>query len=238
MFVHSFESMAALDGKGIRFMVFLSGCPLRCVYCHNPDTQKAGGKYFTPEEIAKKASRFKPYFKNGGGVTFSGGEPLLQSGEIVSCADFLKKEGISYTLDTSLSVPLTEDVKCAIDKCESVIADLKFQSDETMEKYTGKNLENVLLNLDYIKSIKKDFILRTVVVPKLNDTLDALLSYLKIVEKYEPRYWELLPFHTMGFFKYEEGGIPNPLKDTPPMEREKLEEIKTKLREKTTIKIV
>ncbi len=238
MFVHSFESMAARDGDGIRYCIFLSGCPLRCVYCHNPDTQKAGGKYYSPEQLAKKALRYKPYFKNGGGVTFSGGEPLLQSDEIVRTGRLLKRNGVGYVLDTSLALPLTDSVKKAIDESDMVLADLKFPTPEKMKEFTVGNLCYVLDALDYIAKTKKRCRIRTVVVPGINDSIEALSEYIPLVEKAEPEFWELLPFHTMGFFKYEELGVDNPLKDTKPMSLTVLDELKKMLRGKTEIQII
>lgn len=238
MFVHSFESMAARDGGGIRYCIFLSGCSLRCVYCHNPDTQKSGGKYYTPEEIAKKAIRYKPYFSNGGGVTFSGGEPLLQADEIVKAGELLKKNGIGYILDTSLAIPLTDSVKKAIDKSEMLLADLKFSSFADMKKFTNGNLDNVFSCLNYASQIGKRMRVRTVVVPDINDSIEALKGYLPIIEKLNVEAWELLPFHTMGFFKYEESGIENPLKDTSAMDMTELDRLKEQLRELTEVKII
>lgn len=238
MFVHSFESMAARDGDGIRYCIFLSGCPLRCVYCHNPDTQKSGGKYYTSDEIAKKALRYKPYFSNGGGVTFSGGEPLLQADEIVKAGELLKKNGIGYILDTSLAIPLTDSVKNAIDNAEMILADLKFSSPDRMKRFTDGSLDRVMTCLDYITQTGKRMRVRTVVVPDINDSLEALKNYLPIIEKHDVEGWELLPFHTMGFFKYEESGIENPLKNTPAMDMSKLDALKEQLRELTKVKII
>lgn len=235
MFVHSFESMAARDGEGIRFCVFLSGCPLRCVYCHNPDTQTGGGMEYTPDEILKKVVRYKPYFKNGGGVTFSGGEPLLQSDEIVKTGELLRENGIGYALDTSLGLPLTDSVRRAIVGADMILADLKFPDGERMKKYTNGSFQQVEEALSFIKEAGKHFIFRTVVVPSINDSEDALFSYLPMVDKFKPEYWELLPFHTMGFFKYEESGLHNPLKDTPPMDYKRLQELKNALSTKTNI---
>ncbi len=237
MFVHSFESMGARDGEGIRCIVFLSGCPLKCVYCHNPDTQKRGQREISPEELLKKVVRYKPYFKSGGGVTFSGGEPLMQSQEIVKAGKLLNKEGINYALDTSLAIPLTDSVKKAIDGADMILADLKFWDSLSMEEYTDSNLDYTLTALEYIKSINKRFVLRTVVVPEINDNTETLEKYIPLIERFKPEYWELLPFHTLGFFKYEEMCMENPLKDTPPMEKEKLERLKQKLRHKTDVKI-
>ena len=238
MRVHSIESMAARDGDGIRYCVFLSGCPLRCVYCHNPDTQKAIGKEMTPDEVAKKALRYKPYFKNGGGVTFSGGEPLLQADEIIKAGRILKENGVGYILDTSLALPLTDEVKGAIDGADMILADLKFANAEAMKRHTDGKLNLVLDALDYINKTGKRCRIRTVVVPDINDSVEALAEYLPIIEKSRPEAWELLPFHTMGFFKYEESGLDNPLKSTPAMSVSRLGEIKKELREKTDIKII
>lgn len=232
MFVHSFESMAARDGDGIRYGVFLSGCPLRCVYCHNPDTQKQSGKYYTPEEIAKKALRYKPYFKNNGGVTFSGGEPLLQSMEIVKMGRILKTYGIGYILDTSLAVPESDFVRLAIDGADMVLADLKFANSRQMLDYTGGNLDYVLTLLSYVKKTGKRFRIRTVVVPNINDTISQIEEYVPIIQEFSPECWELLPFHTMGFFKYEEAGIENPLTNTKPLDIDTLESLKKQIKSK------
>lgn len=113
--IHSFESLATLDGEGIRYGVFFTGCPLRCAYCHNPDTWFKSGREYSAEELYSKIKRYKPYFKNGGGVTFSGGEPLLNASFINKVSPLLKQEGINYCLDTSGSVPLTDAVKRCID---------------------------------------------------------------------------------------------------------------------------
>lgn len=238
MFVHSFESMAARDGDGIRYVVFLSGCPLRCVYCHNPDTQIRGTRQMSPEEIVKKAVRYKTYFRNGGGVTFSGGEPLIQSEEVAFTGKLLQEKGIGYVLDTSLCVPLTQSVKAAIDGADMILADLKFPTVEKMKKYTGGDLKKVTDCLQYISETKKRCRIRTVVVPGINDSADALEEYLPIVEKTAPEGWELLPFHTMGFFKYEESGIDNPLKNTADMSMSELDELKRLLSEKTGVAII
>ncbi len=192
----------------------------------------------TPDEVARKAARYKPYFKKTGGVTFSGGEPLLQARDIAEAGKLLGNNGIGYVLDSSLSVPLTDSVKQAIDGAEMILADLKFPNNEKMERYTKGKLDNVLCCLDYISDIGKRCRIRTVVVPEINDTLDELKEYLPIVERVCPEAWELLPFHTMGFFKYEENGIDNPLKDTSAMDLNALDSLKEQLRVLTKVKII
>lgn len=127
--IHSFESLAALDGVGIRYDIFFTGCPLRCAYCHNPDTWFKSDNNYTAEQIYKKIIRYKPYFKKGGGVTFSGGEPLLNAKFINEVYPMIAAEGIGYCLDTSGSVALTDEVKTAIDNADMVILDIKFYKD-------------------------------------------------------------------------------------------------------------
>ena len=228
MKIHSVESLAALDGEGIRYALFLGGCPLRCVYCHNPDTWcGAVCEDKTPEQLVAKIRRYKPYFKSGGGVTFSGGEPLLQAEEIVGVSKLLTLEGISYTIDTSGHVPLTDSVKKALDGADLVIVDLKFATADEYKKYTGGDMETVLSFLDFLVSINKRIWLRTVIIPGINDTerdIDRLLQaakpFLGSVQKYE-----LLGFHTMGFFKYEKSGIVNPLLNTPALSPDRLKNL-------------
>ena len=228
MKIHSYESLAALDGRGLRYGVFLSGCPLRCVYCHNPDTQRSlCAEERAPEELIKKIMRYKPYWKNGGGVTFSGGEPLLQAEEICRLGELLSAEGADYTLDTSGHVPLTKSVKQAILGASLVILDLKFPTDEDYLRYTGGGISPVLEILSFLCESKIPLWIRTVVVPGINDSESALLAYTELLRPYRDciERYELLPFHTMGFHKYEQLGIDNPLKDTPAMDKKKLTEL-------------
>lgn len=228
MRIHSFESAAAVDGDGVRYCVFLRGCPLRCVYCHNPDTWEMGGEDISIEQVAKKISRYKPYFKNGGGVTFSGGEPLLHSEEISEIGELLKKDNIGYALDTSGCVELTENVKKAVDGAELIICDLKFWDEESYKKYTGGSFENVMSFLEYCEKKGKRLWIRTVVVPNINDSVDIMNKYINIVRNFSVlEKYKLLPFHTMGFEKYEKLAIKNPLESTKPMDIQKISELQT-----------
>ncbi len=223
-YIHSFESLAALDGGGLRLAVFLSSCPLRCAYCHNPDMWSLSSARIemTPEELVKKASRYKPYFKKGGGVTFVGGEPLVQAEFIAECVDLLKEAGISYVVDTSGALELSDTVKYVLAGAEKVLLDLKFWDSESYLEYTGQGNENVLKTLDFLESIGKKTVIRTVVVPGVNDNEEIIAKYLpyvqdkKCVEKYE-----LLAFHTMGFFKYENLGIKNRFSDKIALDKSK-----------------
>lgn len=224
--IHSFESLATLDGEGIRYDVFFTGCPLRCVYCHNPDTwANPKGQDFTPENLAKKIARYKPYFKDSGGVTFSGGEPLLSAKFINETEPFLKERGIGYCLDTSGSVPLTDDVKKCLDNAEMVILDIKFYDAESYKKYTGGDFSLPEAVGKYCSHINKKLWLRTVVVPGINDTEGEILKYKEYARAFRFQKYELLAFHTMGFFKYDNLGLKNPLKNTPPLDKNKLHEL-------------
>lgn len=223
--IHSFESLAALDGEGLRYDVFFTGCPLRCAYCHNPDTWHKSGKEFSADDLYKKIRRYKPYFKNGGGVTFSGGEPLLNAAFINELAPLLKSESIGYCLDTSGSVALTDDVKTCIDGADMVILDIKFYNEENYKKYTRGNFENFVAIGKYCTERGKRLWLRTVVVPGINDSEEEILKYKNFVSQFKYEKYELLAFHTMGFFKYEKLEIENPLLNTPALSQERLKQL-------------
>lgn len=224
--IHSFESLAAVDGEGLRYSVFLAGCPIRCAYCHNPDTWEMMGKKITPEELVKKIGRYKVYFGNNGGVTFSGGEPLLQAQFIKACVPLLNDAKIPYVLDTSGQVELTEDVQFLLKNAQEVLLDLKFPTNDAYRTYTGGSLDKTLSMLSYLDEIGKPTVLRTVIVQDVNDTTEHLDSYLEKIKGVACiKKYELLPFHTMGFFKYEKLGIKNPFAEKTAFAKEKLTEL-------------
>ena len=223
--VHSFESMAALDGEGLRYAIFLTGCPLRCPYCHNPDAWFPSGKDLSAEEAWRKARRFKPYFKHGGGVTFSGGEPLLHADFINETAERLRNDGIGYCLDTSGSVPLTDSVRKALDRADMVILDIKFPDPERYRRYTGGEFQRFVEIGRYCTQIGARLWLRTVVVPGINDSESEMDRYAALVKEFKFERYELLGFHTMGFFKYEKLQLTNPLAEVPAMDRDRLAEL-------------
>ncbi|MBQ2390536.1 MAG: radical SAM protein [Clostridia bacterium] len=229
--IHSFESMAAVDGVGLRCAVFFYGCPLRCVYCHNPDTWGTGGTEMSAKEVADKIARFKPYFKNGGGATFSGGEPLLHADFICETAKELNANSIGYTLDTSGTVELNDAVKSAIKGADSVILDLKFYNEQMYEKYCGEGYYKMLETAHYCNSISKPLWLRTVIVPGINDTYEDIKKYAAVAKTLAPIRYELLAFHTMGFFKYEKLGIDNPLKKHKALDKGRLIELQQQMDE-------
>lgn len=226
--IHSIESLATLDGDGVRYGVFLVDCPLRCVYCHNPDTwvNSTACTRFTPRELVDKIVRYKPYFKHGGGVTFSGGEPLLQAGFIAQCGKLLADREIGYCLDTSGSVELTPEVEQAVQGADLIILDIKMYDKASYKKYVKGDLDKVLAFGDYCHSVGKRMWLRTVIIPNINDTKEIVDKYIDLTSRWPNiEKYELLAFHTMGFDKYKALGIVNPLQDTLPLSMEKLNEL-------------
>lgn len=176
----------------------------------------------TPDQLVRKVCRYRPYFGKDGGVTFSGGEPLLQSEFICETAVLLKNEGIPYTIDTSGNVPLSEQVACVLRESQEVLLDLKFWDDASYRQYTGCGMQNTIQILSYLNEIGKETRIRTVVVPGINDQEEVLVRYLSHLKGIScVRRYELLPFHTMGFFKYDELGIENPLSDLAPLSPER-----------------
>ncbi len=229
--IHSYESLAAVDGEGLRFAVFLSGCPLRCVYCHNPDTHIMGECTVEPEKLVQKVLRYTPYFSERGGVTFSGGEPLLQADFLLETAKLLSENKIGYVLDTSGVVPLSLPVREVLKQADVVLLDLKFWDRDSYRRYCGDGFDNMLATLNFLEEIQKRTVLRTVIVPGINDTVPVLDRYLSIVKRYScVAQYELLPFHTLGFFKYEKLGIRNPLADVSAMDQEVLKSLQDYVR--------
>ncbi len=231
--VHSIESLAARDGAGLRCAVFLAGCPLRCVFCHNPDTWHKIGTKVSPEDLVKKISRFKPYFGKNGGATFSGGEPLLQADFLSQTVPLLKAEGIPYVIDTSGSVVLSEEVCFVLKNAQAVLLDLKFWDDDSYLKFTGSDMKKTKKVLLFLKEQKIPTVIRTVVIPEINDSEEILSRYFDHLESFSSLLeYELLGFHTMGFFKYENLGIKNPLEGKKAMDPDRLLELQSFVNEK------
>lgn len=226
--IHSLESFGTVDGPGIRFVTFLQGCPLRCLYCHNPDTWDAGRppRYqMTPEELLAEVLKVRSFIARGG-VTLTGGEPLLQAD---FCREFFRlcrEEGLHTALDTSGAV-FNERVCAVLDYTNLVLLDIKALRPELCRKVSGSDGRNARALLDELERRGTEVWIRHVVVPGLTDDdmlLDELVEFVrhyKVVRKIE---W--LPYHTMGVFKYKELGLDYPLTDVPPLARERIEAIK------------
>lgn len=215
--------MGTVDGPGVRAVIFSSGCPLRCIYCHNPDTHVIhSGEVMTSEDITKKILRLKPYIKNGG-VTFSGGEPCLQARFFSELAESFKREGLHIALDTSGCV-MNEDVIKLLSLVDLVLLDVKFNTDEDYKRYTGGTLSATMDFLGYCDENNIPVWIRNVVVPGINDTQKDVEKLREITSGYKCiKKTELLPFRKLCLEKYEMLGIPFPLLDTPEMNSERLE---------------
>ncbi len=207
--VHSIQSLGAVDGPGIRFVAFLQGCPLRCKCCHNPDTwEKHGGTEYTAEALTEKAVRYREYFGDKGGITLSGGEPLLQAGFVRDVFRLCREQGIHTCLDTSGCV-LTDEVKEALCHTDRVLLDWKYTEEELYREHVGCSLQAVERFLDYLNAQAIPVTLRQVIIPTVNDTEDNVRK-LNAVARAHPCVdkVELLPFKTMCQTKYDALHIP------------------------------
>lgn len=213
------ESCGAVDGPGIRCVVFLNKCLLRCKYCHNPEMWNMQGLNYNSDELLKKIIRFKPYFKNGGGVTFSGGEPLLQNEFLVEICKKLKKENIHIALDTAgyTDKPYEEILELA----DLIIYDIKDITPDRYRSLTGGNIEKTLEFLKICKRMNKKFWIRQVVVPGLHDNDEYIINLNNYIKEHfdleNVLKIEFLPYHKLGSEKYEKLNIPNPYKDLEEM---------------------
>lgn len=210
-YIHSFQSMGAVDGPGVRCVVFVQGCPLRCVYCHNPDAWSwDGGTQTTALAQSQRVLRYRKYIANGG-VTLSGGEPLSQPEFVAELFSRLRQEGIHTALDTS-GVGTVEATAAVLAETDLVLCDIKFPTEALYRQYTGGSLEAVLAFLAQVEKKKVPLWIRHVVVPGLTDGADSLEAVGKLAQACPTlKKLELLPFRTMCLSKYEAMGIPFPL---------------------------
>ena len=224
--IHSIQSLGAVDGPGVRCVVFMQGCPLRCAYCHNPDTwAPEGGTPTTVDELARRVLRFRPYWKNGGGVTVSGGEPLLQADFVAEFFERLHQEGVHTALDTS-GVGRLDAAERVLKNTDLVLCDIKFLTSEDYRRYCRADMANVegFLSLTAEKNVP--LWIRHVVVPGLTDAPEHLRRVKAKAQSY-PNFekLEFLPFHKLCMEKYERMGIEFPLKDVPGMTDNRLNEL-------------
>lgn len=223
--INTIETFGLVDGPGIRTVVFLNGCKLRCKYCHNPEMWKQKIPDTTPLELAQKIIRNKPYFKrNNGGVTFSGGEPLLQSDFIIEVAKILKKENIHIAIDTSgVGNGNYEEILKYVDL---VILDIKQVTREDYFNLTGYNIDESINFIETLNKSNKKVWIRQVVVPGQMDNelyLNRLVEVLKKIKNIEKITF--LPYHTLGVEKYKKLNIDYPYKDILPMDKVKCDKL-------------
>ena len=212
--IHSFQSMGTLDGPGLRFIVFFSGCPLRCAFCHNPDTWTEGSLY-TADKIVKKALRFRTYFGADGGVTLSGGEVLSQPEFAAELLSSLKESGIKTAIDTS-GIGDPDKVKLILQYTDLVICDIKFPDDSGYRKYCGGSLGQVKDFLSLCEKMSVPLWIRQVIIPGITDSEESMKKTLQTALGYSNlERIELLPFKKLCLEKYERLGIPFPLANTP-----------------------
>ena len=207
--IHSVESFGSVDGPGIRYVVFLQGCPLRCGYCHNPDTWTfAGGAEMSAEELFQKIRRYRAYFGEEGGVTVSGGEALMQPEFVTELFRLCHADGINTCLDTSGCV-WNDQVEALLEETDTVLLDIKMTSEEDYARYIGGSLKQTMKFLSELHRRGLPTWVRQVIVEGLNDTEENIQSLNELMAPYDNIVKvELLPFHKMCSTKYEKLGIP------------------------------
>lgn len=226
-FIHSTESFGSVDGPGIRFLIFLQGCPMRCQFCHNPDSWAVGkGEERSANELLDQAERFRAYWGKEGGITVSGGEALMQIDFLLELFAEAKRRGINTCLDTSAQPftrrePFFTKFERLMTLTDTVLLDIKHIHSLEHQKLTGHPNERILDCARYLSDIRKPVWIRHVLIPGLTDNdeylkaLRAFIDTLRNVERVE-----VLPYHTLGTFKYERLGIDYPLIDVrPPTEQ-------------------
>lgn len=232
--VHSVESFGSADGPGVRYIVFLKGCNMRCKYCHNPDTwakcgENDGAKLMTPQEVLKTAMRYKAYWKQTGGITVSGGEALLQIDFVTELFKLAKEKGVNTCLDTSgnpftVEEPFFGKFNELMKYTDLFMLDIKHIDDEEHKKLTGQTNKNILDMAQYLSKNGKKMWIRHVLVlgittdEKYLKQLREFIDTLKTVDRVE-----VLPYHTLGVFKWKELGIPYQLEGVEPPTKEQIE---------------
>lgn len=228
--IHSIESFGSADGPGVRFIIFLQGCHMRCKYCHNPDTWAlSGGKEQTADEVLQMALRYRKYWGKNGGITVSGGEALLQMDFVIELFEKAKEQGVHTTLDTSGN-PFSKEPEFfhrfqrLMEVTDLFLLDIKHIDGDAHKEITGHTNRNILDMAVCLSDNGKDMWIRHVLVPGYTDKegdlqrLSAFVKTLKTVKRFE-----VLPYHTLGVFKWGNLGIPYSLKDVQPPTKEEVE---------------
>ena len=220
--IHSTESFGAVDGPGIRFVIFWQGCNMRCRYCHNPDSWNLnGGTEMSPSDLLEKAERYRSYWQKDGGITVSGGEPLLQIDFLIELFREAKRRGISTCLDTSaqpfsFSAPFIDKFRELMSYTDTVLLDIKHIDNEEHKRLTGHDNNNILECARELNRLNVPIWIRHVLVPGITDSpqwLSGLRSFLDTLNNINRV--DILPYHSMAEFKYQQLGIPYSLTGTP-----------------------
>lgn len=227
--IHSIETFGCVDGPGIRFVIFMQGCHMRCRYCHNPDTWSTDeNQTMTADELLDKAERYREYWGTEGGITVSGGEPLLQMDFLIELFAKAKQRGINTCLDTSAQ-PFSRDPRWfdrfqeLMKYTDTILLDIKHIRTDAHKRLTGWGNDNILNCARYLSDIDKPVWIRHVLVPGITDD-DSLLHELSdfLSTLHNVKRIDVLPYHTMGKYKYENLGIKYSLSDTEPPSDERV----------------
>lgn len=212
--IHSVETMGTLDGPGLRYVVFMQGCSLRCRYCHNPDSWDFnGGTRMSVEELVGDILTYRSFIKSGGGVTISGGEPLRQGEFVLALVRALKEEGIHTAIDTAGSVPL-EFSRDVLREADLILLDIKSLDEQQAFSLTGMGNADTLATLAYCQAIGKDVWIRHVLVPGYTLDEERLTALSRFLTAFSVvKTVELLPYHNLGAYKWEQLKMRYPLKD-------------------------
>jgi len=226
--VHSIETFGTHEGPGVRFVLFLQGCKLRCLYCHNPDTQAmTGGTLMSVDEIVAKVENEQVYFGEKGGVTASGGEPLLQALELGKLFERLQSNRIHTALDTNGALVIDDSIKHLLRHTNLVILDVKHLDSDKHKQLTGKDNRNVLKFAQFCEDNKIPLWLRLVLVPGYTDADSHLEAWGKHFQKFHMvKRAEILPYHALGIYKYKKLGIPYKLEHVKPPTKEQVNHAK------------
>lgn len=228
-YIHSLETFGLVDGPGVRFVVFLKGCAMRCKFCHNPETWQAGGDVFTPQELFDRVIRYKKYWKDNGGITVSGGEPLLQMDFVTEFFKLAKAQGVHTTIDTA-GQPFSDDPNWLsrfeelMSVTDLVMLDLKDMDENAHKELTGVGNANILQMAKWLSDHNKHMWIRHVLVPGVTDdekdleNMHNFISTLKTVDLVE-----ILPYHTLGLSKWISMGLDYPLDGVPTPTKEQVE---------------
>ncbi len=233
--IHSIETFGSVDGPGVRYVIFMQGCQMRCQFCHNADTWKLQEGQVQASEVLKKALRYKSYWKSNGGITVSGGEPLLQIDFLIELFTLAKKEGVHTTLDTcgqpfTKEEPFYSKLEELMKVCDLVLLDLKQIDEEKHKILTKHSNQNILEFARYLSDIKKPVWIRHVTIPSINDSdeelerLDRFIRSLNNIQRVD-----VLPYHTLGKYKWEQLGLDYPLEGINPPSKEHVNYVKEKL---------
>ena len=226
-YIHSIETMGLHDGPGIRVVVFMQGCPLRCLFCHNPDTWTKESKLkMTANELVDQVRKYRSYIENNGGITLSGGEPLFQSEFVLETFKLCKKAGIHTCLDTAGTGYDKEILEKILKYTDLVMLDVKALTDSSYKKLTGKSIDEFNYFVDVLNKSGKKVWIRQVITPTINDNEKYILDLKKYISRIKNvERVELLPYHTMGVKKYKELNIKYRLEGIPDMDKEKCEKL-------------